>query len=269
MQGEATGYAHDRPLAGQHAVVTGASRGIGAASARRLAELGADVTLVGRVAGALEEIIASLPQGGPRYFAHAADVSDEAVVERAFAAAVEALGAPSILVTSAGIGKSTAFHRETTAEWREILGVNLDGVFYCVKQVYAGMRERGYGRIVNVASLASLEGRAYMVAYCASKHGVLGFTRALALEGAKAGVTVNAVCPGWTDTKMVWDAIDNVVEKTGRTHQHTRDELAGLNPHGRFVTPAEVAETVAWLCLPASGSVNGQAIAVSGGPVTG
>ena len=251
-------------LAGRHAVVTGATRGIGWAIAQALAGLGADLTLMGRNEESLAERRKAL---GGTTNAVACDVTDEASVEAAFAAAGEAGGAVSILINNAGAAGSAPFHRMTTAHWREMLDTNLTGAFLCARRVYPAMRDAGWGRIVTVASTAGLKGYGYIAAYAASKHGVIGLTRSLALEAARTGVTVNAVCPGYTDTDIVRATVDNIVAKTGRTPDDARAELAAHNPQGRLIEPREVADTVAWLCLPASASITGQSIAVAGGEV--
>ncbi|MEE8274200.1 MAG: SDR family NAD(P)-dependent oxidoreductase [Alphaproteobacteria bacterium] len=247
-------------LAGRHAVVTGAGRGIGAAIARRLAGHGARVTLMGRNAARLDDAAAALP--GAR--AVPCDVTDEAAVGRAFADA----GATDILVNNAGTAISAPFARTTIEQFRAMLDVNLTGAFLCSRAVLPAMVEARGGRIVNVASTAGLRGYAYVAAYCAAKHGLVGLTRALALETAAQGITVNAVCPGYTDTDMLHGAVAAISEKTGRSEAETRAELLKANPQGRFVQPDEVAAAVAWLCLPGSGSITGQAIALAGGEVT-
>ena len=252
-------------LAGRHAVVTGATRGIGRAIAETLAGLGADLTLMGRNAAQLNERKQIL---GGKTFAVACDVTDEDSVEAAFEAAIGTNGEVSILVNNAGIAGSAPFHRMETTHWRNMLETNLTGAFLCTRQVYPSMRQSGWGRIVTVASPSGLKGYGYIAAYAASKHGVIGMTRSLALEAARTGVTVNAVCPGYTDTDIVRETIDNIVEKTGRTADEARAELATHNPQGRLLQPREVAETVAWLCLPASASITGQSIAIAGGEVT-
>jgi anthraniloyl-CoA monooxygenase len=151
--------------------------------------------------------------------------------------------------------------------WRRMLAVNLDGVFNCTRAVYAMMRTRGWGRIVNVASTAAVKGYAYVSAYCAAKHGVLGLTRSLALEAARSGVTVNAVCPGYTDTDIVRQAVKNIAQKTGRSADEALMELTSGNPQGRLIDPSEVADAVVWLCRPEAAAITGQAIAVAGGEV--
>jgi NAD(P)-dependent dehydrogenase (short-subunit alcohol dehydrogenase family) len=230
------------PLAGKHAVVTGGTRGIGAAVARVLATHGARVTAIGRAT---------------------VDVADPDAVTRVFAG----FGPVDILVNSAGYAQSASFSRIDRGLWRETLAVNLDGTFYCLQAVLPSMVKAQWGRIVNIASTAGLVGYRYVSAYCAAKHGVIGLTRAVALEVATTGITVNAVCPGYTDTDMVRDTVARIVERTKRTKEQALAEIVSHNPQGRLVRPDEVANTVAWLCLPGSESITGQAIAVAGGEV--
>jgi NAD(P)-dependent dehydrogenase (short-subunit alcohol dehydrogenase family) len=244
-------------LASRRAVVTGGGRGIGGAIADALARLGADVTLLGRNRAALEARAAAI-----KGQVAIADVTDAAAVARAFGNR-----ACDILVNNAGIAKSAPFHRTDDAMWREQLDVNLWGAIRCTRAALPGMLEAGWGRIVNIASTAGITGFAYVTAYCATKHALVGLTRALALETAQKGVTVNAVCPGYTDTDVVASAVANIVAKTGRTAVEARAELAAHNPQKRIIAPEEVAETVAFLCLPSSSSITGQAIAVAGGEV--
>ncbi|MBO1112075.1 SDR family NAD(P)-dependent oxidoreductase [Bordetella petrii] len=255
-----------RPLEGRHALVTGGARGIGLACAQALLQRGAALTLLGRDRAALDAAVASL--GGPGAVrAVAADVSDQASVQAAFDQAAQAGGAIDILVNNAGQAASQRFERTDAALWQAMLAVNLTGTYHCIQAALPGMLAAGWGRIVNVASTAGLIGYPYVSAYCAAKHGVVGLTRALALEVARKGITVNAVCPGFTETDIVRGAVDNIMQKTGRTAEQARAELAARNPQGRLVQPDEVAEAVAWLALPASASINGQAIAVDGGEV--
>jgi NAD(P)-dependent dehydrogenase (short-subunit alcohol dehydrogenase family) len=247
-------------LAGKHAVVTGASRGIGLAVARGLLAQGARVTLMARDAAALEAASAELG-GGVAW--RTVDVTDPASVAEAFARA----GAADILVNNAGQAASSPFMRTDAAMWQRMLDVNLTGAYHCIQSALPAMLDAGWGRIVNVASTAGLTGYRYVAAYCAAKHGLVGLTRALALELAAKGITVNAVCPGYTETDIVQEAVANIVRKTGRTESQARAELAAGNPQGRLVQPDEVAHAVAMLCMPAAAAMNGQAIAVAGGEV--
>ena len=253
-------------LAGQHAVVTGGGRGIGAAIAAALAGEGATVSVLGRDAARLAAQVESLG-GAARAQGVAVDVTDEASVKSAFAAVRARFGRIDVLVNNAGEAGSAPLAKSDLALWQRMLAVNLTGTFLCTREVLPEMTARRAGRIVNVASTAGLVGYAYVSAYCAAKHGVVGFTRAVAQECAKTGVTVNAVCPGYTETDMVGAAVANIVAKTGKTESETRAALVANNPQGRMVQPAEVAGAVLWLCLPASSSVTGQAIAVAGGEV--
>ena len=231
-----------RPLAGKHAVVTGGARGIGAAVVRALESYGARVTIVHRAT---------------------VDVADADAVAQTFAA----IGAVDILVNSAGAASSASFAKTDNELWRRMIAVNLDGTYHCMHAVLPGMVKAGWGRIVNIASTAGLVGYRYVSAYCAAKHGVIGLTRAVALEVATQGVTVNAVCPGYTDTDMVRETVARIVERTKRTSEEALAEIMSHNPQCRLVRPDEVAHTVAWLVLPGSESITGQAIAVAGGEV--
>ena len=255
-------------LEGRHALVTGGSRGIGFAVARRLLEMGARLTLLGRDEAALREARDRL--GSPeRVGCAAADIGRRAQVDDAFARARLWGGGVDILVNNAGQAVSERFDRISEDAWNRMIAVNLSGTYHCMQAALPGMLEAGWGRIVNVASTAGLIGYPYVSAYCAAKHGVIGLTRAVALEHARRGVTVNAVCPGYTETDIVQDAVDNITRKTGMTPEQARAKLAERNPQGRLVLPDEVADAVAWLCLPGSAALNGQAIPVDGGEVTG
>jgi NAD(P)-dependent dehydrogenase (short-subunit alcohol dehydrogenase family) len=255
-------------LQARHAVVTGGGSGIGAAIAHALAEQGARVTLMGRTRARLEEQakrLASLTEVQPIEV----DITAPESVARGFAQASDRFGSPSILVNNAGQAAAAPFLEiEVSSLWKQMLDVNLTGTFLCTKAALRGMIEQRYGRIVNVASTAGLAGYRYVAAYCAAKHGVIGLTRALALEVAKKNITVNAVCPGYTDTDIVSTAAANIGAKTGRTEAEAREELARTNPQGRLVKPEEVANAVLWLCLPGAEAITGQAISVSGGEVT-
>jgi NAD(P)-dependent dehydrogenase (short-subunit alcohol dehydrogenase family) len=253
-------------LAGRHALVTGGGRGIGYAIAERLLREGASVTLLGRDAAVLDAAVTALAPLGT-VGRQAADVADPASVQRAFAGAARSFGAVHVLVNNAGQARSERFERTDAALWEAMLAVNLSGPFHCIQAALPGMLQAGWGRIVNVASTAGLAGYAYVSAYCAAKHGLVGLTRALALETAGKGITVNAVCPGYTDTDIVQDAVRNIVAKTGMDADQARARLAQRNPQGRLVQPDEVAHAVAWLCQPAAGAINGQAIPVDGGEI--
>jgi NAD(P)-dependent dehydrogenase (short-subunit alcohol dehydrogenase family) len=250
-------------LDGRHAVVTGGGRGIGAAIATTLAAAGVRVTLVGRNEAQLKAKAETLPVGQ----AVRCDVTDEPAVAAAFAEATRAFGPVAILINNAGAAESAPLVRTSLELFRRMLDVNLIGTFLCSRAALPDMLEAGFGRIVNVASIAGLKGAAYVSAYCAAKHGVIGLTRALALETATKGITVNAVCPSYTDTDMVRDAIANITLKTGRSAAEAEAALVGRNPQARLIRPEEVAATVLWLCAPGAEAITGQAIAVAGGEV--
>jgi NAD(P)-dependent dehydrogenase (short-subunit alcohol dehydrogenase family) len=253
-------------LSGRHAVVTGGARGIGAAVTEILLAHGARVTSVSR-ASATPPKRATATLSGEALHHVAADVSDPEAVQKAFDSARERFGEIAILVNNAGQAASAPFLKTDAALWRRMMVVNLDGTFHCTQAALPGMLAAGWGRIVNIASTAGLIGYGYVTAYCAAKHGVVGLTRALALEVATKGVTVNAVCPGYTDTDIVKETVANIVAKTGRTPEQAQAELAARNPQKRLIRPEEVANAVAWLCLPGSEAITGQAIAVAGGEV--
>jgi len=255
------------PLNGKHALVTGGARGIGLAISRELLRQGAAVTLAGRDEAALDAAVAALaPLGAARRMRM--DVADAASAGQGMAAAARAAGRIDILINNAGQAASASVGKTDDALWARMIAVNLSGTFYCSRAALPGMLEAGWGRIVNVASTAGLIGYTYTAAYCASKHGVVGLTRAMALEAAAKGVTVNAVCPGFTETDLGREAIANISARTGRSQAEATAALAAFNPQKRLVQPDEVANAAVWLCLPASAAMNGQAIAVAGGEVT-
>lgn len=256
----------DQALAGRHALVTGGARGIGLACAKALLARGAQVTLLGRGRESLQAAAAGLNALGRVGFV-SADIADMASVQTAFEQAARQLGPIHILVNNAGQASSQPFARTDAKLWRDMMAVNLDGTFHCMQAALPGMLAAGWGRIINVASTAGLIGYAYVSAYAAAKHGVIGLTRSVALEVARKGITVNAVCPGYTETDIVRDAVANIVQKTGMSEDQARARLAERNPQGRLVQPDEVADAVAWLALPGAASVNGQAISIDGGEV--
>jgi 3-hydroxybutyrate dehydrogenase len=258
--------APDQFLAGKHALVTGGGKGIGEAIADALLGHGACVTIAGRSEETLQATVRTLQSKGKINYV-LVDVADAVSVQQAFEHATVRFGRIDILINNAGQASSAAFQKTDAQLWQRMLDVNLSGTFHCTQHVLPAMLQVGWGRIVNIASSAGLTGYAYVSAYCAAKHGVIGLTRALALEVATKGVTVNAVCPGYTETDIVKDAVMNIVNKTGRSEEEIRLELASNNPQKRLVQPAEVANAVLWLCMPASAAMNGQAIAVAGGEI--
>jgi NAD(P)-dependent dehydrogenase (short-subunit alcohol dehydrogenase family) len=245
-----------------HALVTGGGRGIGREIASGLAQAGATVTVLGRHRAALDDVVAS----GAAQFAVVADVADQAAVNASVAEAA-ARQPIDILIANAGVAESAPFQKSDAALFKRMMDVNFMGVVHTVQAALPSMRERHYGRIIAVASTAGLKGYAYVTAYSAAKHAVIGLVRSLALELATTRVTVNAVCPGFTDTDLVVGSIDNIMKKTGRSHAQAVAELAKYNPQGRLVTPSEVADAVLWLCGEGAGAITGQAIAVAGGEV--
>ena len=249
-------------LEGQHAVVTGGSRGIGAAIARALAAQGASITVMGRDVWKLNAV-AHETNGN----AIECDVTRQDSITHAFGEAVAANGPIHLLINNAGAAESAPLRKTTVAMWQRMLDTNLTSAFLCTQQVVAGMIERGHGRLVNIASTAGLVGYAYVCAYVAAKHGLIGLTRALAMELALTGVTVNAVCPGYTDTDLVAHSVENIARKTGRGKEDAIAALVKNNPQQRLVQPEEVADAVVWLCGAGNGAMNGQAIAVAGGEV--
>jgi 3-hydroxybutyrate dehydrogenase len=248
-------------LSGKHALVTGGGSGIGAAMARALANEGALVTIAGRNAARLEEAASGMSGIHP----HPADVTDEESVGALFAAAREARGPVQIVIANAGAVESAPLRKTSLDVWNRHLAVNLTGVFLTFRAGLAQMD--GWGRLIAVASTAGLKGYPYVAPYCAAKHGVIGLTRALALETAKTDVTVNALCPGYTETPLLEGALQTIRTKSGMTEEAARAALASVNPQGRFVLPEDVAAAALFLCGPHSDSLTGLALPVSGGEI--
>lgn len=247
----------------RHAFITGGGSGIGLATARALAATGARLTLAGRnlakVRNAAEEF--------ENAFAVGCDVSDEASVNAAFAEARDRYGVVDILINNAGQAPSAPFKNTDLKLWSETLGINLTGAFLCTRAALPDMLEAKWGRIVNVGSVCSLKGYAYVTAYVASKHGLLGLTRALAHETAKKGVTVNCVCPGYVDTPIITESVDRITSKTTLSAEEAHASLIQFNPQGRIITPEEVASAIAYLCTDLAASINGAAVPITGGEI--
>lgn len=249
-------------LSGKHAFITGGGTGIGLAAARLLAEQGVRLTLAARNFERLEEAASTLD-------AHAVsvDVSNEPSVEAAIDAARSRFGGIDILINNAGITPSAPLHKTTLAMWNEVLAINLTGAFLCTRAALPDMIERKWGRVINVASIAGLMGDMYISAYCASKHGMIGMTRALAKEVARHGVTANAICPGYVETDIVTRAAENIASKTKLNEEEARASLYAGNPQGRLIQPEEVASMIGWLCSDGAAATNGAALPISGGQI--
>jgi len=250
-------------LSGKHALITGGGTGIGAAIARALSKEGAKLSLAGRRQGPLDAMAAELPQTK----AIVADITREADCAAMLQAARAVHGPVDIVIANAGMASSAPASKIDLKHWQQAIDVNLTGAFLTVSAALADVTRAPGGRIVFIASTAGLKGYPYVAAYVAAKHGVVGLMKALSIELAPTGVTVNAVCPGFTDTPLLDAAAGKISAKTGRSAEESRAALAKDNPHGRLITPEEVAQTVLWLCLPGASSVNGQAIAITGGPL--
>jgi len=244
-------------MAEQRALVTGGSRGIGRAIAMALSGLGHDVTIMGRTEAALTQAIAE----GVAKRGLSVDVTDE----KALSQAVADSGPYHILINNAGAAESAPFHTTSLDLFRRMMAVNVESAFIATRTALPGMVKLGSGRIVNVASIAGLKGYPYVSAYCAAKHAIIGMTRALALELAKTRITVNALCPGYTDTDLIAEAANTIAKKTGIPAAKAIEHFAKTNPGGRLITPAEVTNAALWLCSEGASAITGQAITVAGG----
>jgi len=254
-------------LAGKGAVITGGGRGIGAASARALAAMGCRVLVAARSRDQIEATAAALRTSGHEAFAVPCDVTDPAQVRTLAERAAEHLGRVDVLVNNAGIAHSAPLKAISLEEWNRYFAVNVTGTFLCTQAMTPGMLAAGWGRVVNVASIAGKMGAPYISLYASTKHAVVGFTRALAAEFALRGVTVNAVCPGYVDTEMTSESVARIVGKTGIAPEQALDYMRKTSPQNRLFTAEEVAYVIASLCDPRAGGVNGQAIALDGGAV--
>jgi len=256
-------------LQGRGAVVTGGGQGIGRAVALALARAGASVVVAARSAGPIESVAEELREMGREAAAVPCDVTLPEDVETLFREADEKLGGVDILVNNAGASTSSPVHRLSLDEWNRMLAVNATGPFLCTRAFLPAMTERGWGRVINVASVAGVRGGRYIAAYAASKHALVGFTRSAALDVATTGVTVNAVCPGFVDTPMTRESVARIVEKTGRTDEEAHAAVLSSSAQGRLVEPEEVAHAVLFLCGEEARSVNGEVLVIDGGGPAG
>lgn len=251
-------------LEGRGAVITGGGRGIGEAVAHALAEAGARVVVSARSTDQIEAVAASLVEAGHQAWAVPCDVSVESAVAELARRAEELLGGVDILVNNAGVAPTAPIARLTLDMWNQAMGVNATGTFLCTRAFLPAMMERGWGRIVNVSSVAGVFGAKYMGAYAASKHAVLGFTRSVAPEAAEGGATVNAVCPGFVDTPMTEEGIRMISERSGRSREEALEAILADTPQTRLIRPEEVARAVLSLCEDNAAGTNGQAIVLDG-----
>lgn len=251
-------------LKGRGAVVTGGGRGIGEAVVRALAEAGCRVVVTARSTDQIEAVAGSLVEAGHDAWAVSCDVSDESAVAEMARQAGEYLGAVDILVNNAGVAPTAPLARLTLEMWNQALSVNATGTFLCTRAFLPAMMERGWGRVVNVSSVAGLFGAKYMGAYAASKHAVIGFTRSVAPEAAEYGATVNAVCPGFVDTPMTDEGIRMISERSGKSREEAVAAILADTPQARLISPEEVAQAVLSLCADDAAATNGEAIVLDG-----
>jgi NAD(P)-dependent dehydrogenase (short-subunit alcohol dehydrogenase family) len=252
-------------LTARVAVVTGGGRGIGAAIARGLAAAGARVVVSARSGGQIEGVVSELAAAGRAARAVVCDVTDPESVARLLGEAETELGPVEILVNNAGVSSSAPLRGVDLAEWNRLMAVNATGTFLCTRAFLPGMVANGWGRVINVASVAGRAGAAYISAYAASKHAVIGFTRSVAAEVAAKGITVNVICPGYVETPMTDESVERIVAKTGLSQEEARGRITAMNPQGRLIEPDEVAFLAVALCDPRARGINGQAIGVDGG----
>ena len=253
-----------RSLAGRTALVTGGGRGIGAAIARALASAGTRVVVSARSVDEIEGIARELRDAGTDAWALPADVTDSAALETMIADADDLLGGIDILVNNAGAASSAPLHRTTLEEWRRLMELNATSAFVATRAALPAMLTRGWGRVVNIASVAGLHGARYIAAYAASKHALVGLTRAVAAETDGTGVTCNAVCPGYVDTPMTEGTIATITQRTGRTREQAIAAILETGSQTRLIAPDEVAAAVLRLCAEDAADVNGQAIVIEG-----
>lgn len=254
-------------LAGRRAVVTGAGRGIGFSIALALADAGADVGVTARSAPELDSLVELIRENGRRSLAVTCDVTDPQQVQHMATTLLEGLGGIDILVNNAGNAGSHKFLNHPDELWHRMIAVNLNSVYYVSKAFLPKLVEQRYGRIITIASIASRVGGNYIAAYTASKHGVLGLTRALAMEMNPYNITVNAICPGYVDTPMTDSSVANIVLRTGMPEEQAREALRKTSPQHRLIEPEEVASMAVFLALESSKGITGQAFNVDGGGV--
>jgi NAD(P)-dependent dehydrogenase (short-subunit alcohol dehydrogenase family) len=256
-----------KKLADRIALITGGGRGIGRTIALTFAREGAKIALCSRTSTEIEAVAGEIREAyGSDVMYDACDVSDPEDVSEFFLSAFNALGrAPDILVNNAGIAESAPLLKTTDDLWHKHLGINLSGTFYCTRAALSAMIGRGWGRIINIASIAGKTGAPYISAYAASKHGVLGLTRSVAMEVVTRGITVNAICPGYVETLMTERAIENITARTGRSETEARATIEHMSPQKRLVTPEEVASLALLLASDEGRGITGQAINIDGG----